>query len=96
MTSPVIEAMGRAMCAFAGNDPDSTVGRLNSQTGVYDPLWQAYSPMAEVFLKALEENITDEMLIVAQGEMFEKTGSAPPSTAIAIGFTAMLRAAREE
>jgi hypothetical protein len=42
----LIEEAARAACVAAGNDPNSTVGRLDPATGEYHPLWQAYAPTA--------------------------------------------------
>lgn len=78
MTSPVIEAMARAMAKHASAPSD--IG------------WRVYYGHAEAALKALEENITDEMVMAAMNadEPME------PYDAYRAIFTAMLRAARGE
>ncbi len=106
MTNPVIEAMARQIADAYGDKYDNAFmhkshwivergesgGRFRD---INEPFQCDYIEMAASALKALEENITDEMLEAGKEELF---GSVEDDWALDAKriFTAMLKAARGE
>lgn len=84
----MIERIARALC-------DDTLSRWRSPIALQAEPWREFIPAARAVLQAIREPSV-EQLIAAQRQMFNATRSAPPSSAIAIGYTAMIDAALSE